>query len=116
VANQLQFGLLLGLTALFIPIAAPNMVTSVYDVTVPEVRSTANGVFNFFDSIGAAISPLLAGLIAVRSSLGNAILLISVGAWALCFVFMIAASFFMPEDVKALRRTMEERAAAEKAA
>jgi hypothetical protein len=52
----------------------------------------------------------------VRSSLGNAILLISVGAWALCFVFMIAASFFMPEDVKELRKTMEERAAAEKAA
>jgi MFS family permease len=115
VANQLQFGLLLGLTALFMPIAAPNMVTSVYDVTVPEVRSTANGVFNFFESIGAAISPLLAGLIAVRSSLGNAILLISVGAWALCFVFMLVGSFFMPEDVKALRKIMEDRAAAERA-
>ena len=79
VANQLQFGLLLGLTALFMPFAAPNMVASVYDVTVPEVRSTANAVFNFFDQIGAATSPLLAGLIAVRSSLGNAILIISVG-------------------------------------
>jgi len=114
VANQLQFGLLRGLTALFMPFAAPNMVASVYDVTVPEVRSTANAVFNFFDQIGAATSPLLAGLIAVRSSLGNAILLISVGAWALCFVFQIAASFFMPEDVKALREEMQKRAAAEK--
>jgi hypothetical protein len=47
--------------------------------------------------------------------LGNAILLISVGAWALCFVFIIAASFFMPEDVKALRKIMGERAAAERA-
>jgi MFS family permease len=114
VANQLQFGLLLGLTALFMPIAAPNMVACVYDVTVPEVRSTANAVFNFFDQIGAASSPLLAGLIAVRSSLGNAILWISVGAWALCFVFQIAASFFMPEDVKTLRDQMQLRADAEK--
>jgi hypothetical protein len=87
-------------------------VASVYDVTVPEVRSTANAVFNFFDQIGAATSPLLAGLIAVRSSLGNAILWISVGAWALCFVFQIAASFFMPADVETLRRQLRERAAA----
>jgi MFS family permease len=115
VANQLQFGLLLGFTAIFMPFAAPNMVASVYDVTVPEVRSTANAVFNFFDQIGAATAPLLAGLIAVRSSLGNAILWISVGAWALCFVFQIAASFFMPADVEALRAEMARRAAAEKA-
>jgi MFS family permease len=116
VANQLQFGLLLGLTALFMPIAAPNLVACVYDVTVPEVRSTANAVFNFFDQIGAATSPLLAGIIAVRSSLGAAILWISVGAWALCFVFMTLASFFMPHDVKVLRDEMARRAAAEKAA
>ncbi|OHD26947.1 MAG: MFS transporter [Spirochaetes bacterium RBG_16_67_19] len=115
VANQLQFGLLLGATALFMPFAAPNMVAGVYDVTVPEVRSTANAVFNFFDQIGAALAPLLAGLIAMRSSLGNAILWISVGAWALCFVFQIAASFFMPADVAALRAEMARRAAAEKA-
>jgi MFS family permease len=116
VPNQLQFGVLLGLTALFMPFAAPNMVASVYDVTVPEVRSTANAVFNFFDQIGAATSPLLAGLIAVRSSLGDAILWISVGAWALCFLFQIAASFFMPHDVRLLREEMARRAAAEKAA
>jgi MFS family permease len=115
VDNQLQFGLLLGLTAIFMPIAAPNMVAGVYDVTLPEVRSTANAVFNFFDQIGSSIAPALAGLIAVRSSLGNAILLISVGAWALCFVFMIVASFFMPHDVGVLRGQMRERAAAEKA-
>ncbi len=115
VASQLQFGLLLGITALFMPFAAPNMVACVYDVTVPEVRSTANAVFNFFDQIGAATSPLLAGLIAVRSSLGNAILIISVGAWALCFVFQILASFFMPADVRALRMIMRERAEAERA-
>ena len=115
VANQLQFGLLLGLTAIFMPFAAPNMVASVYDVTLPEVRSTANAVFNFFDQIGSAIAPALAGLIAVRSSLGSAILLISVGAWALCFVFQIAASFFMPADVETLRRQLRERAAAERA-
>jgi MFS family permease len=116
VASRLQFGLLLGLTALFMPFAAPNMVSSIYDVTVPEVRSTANAVFNFFDQIGAATSPLLAGLIAVRSSLGSAILIISVGAWVLCFVFLIAASFFIPADVRALRDEMALRAAAEKAA
>jgi MFS family permease len=114
-ANQLQFGLLLGVTALFMPFGAPNLVACVYDVTLPEVRSTANAVFNFFDQIGAATAPLLAGLIAVRSSLGEAILWISVGAWALCFVFQIAASFYVSQDVETLRRQLRERAAAERA-
>jgi hypothetical protein len=41
--------------------------------------------------------------------------LISVGAWALCFVFQIAASFFMPADVETLRRQLRERAAVERA-
>jgi hypothetical protein len=72
-------------------------------------------VFNFFEQIGAATSPLLAGLIAVRSSLGNAILIISVGAWALVFVLEIVASFFIPADVRALRAIMKERAEAERA-
>jgi MFS family permease len=114
-ANQLQFGLFLGLTAIFMPFAAPNMIASVYDVTLPGVRSTANAVFNFFDQVGSAIAPALAGWIAVRSSLGNAILIISVGAWALCFVFQLVASCFMPGDVMVLRKQLAEQAAAERA-
>ena len=39
--NQTLFMILLAATALFIPFAAPNVVSTVYDVTLPEVRSTS---------------------------------------------------------------------------
>ena len=35
------FTILLGLTAFFMPFASPNVISTVYDVTLPEVRSTA---------------------------------------------------------------------------
>ncbi len=35
------FMVMLALTALFIPFSAPNMISTVYDITLPEVRSSA---------------------------------------------------------------------------
>jgi MFS family permease len=113
--QTLLFGMLLAATALFMPFAAPNMVASVYDVTLPEIRSTANAVFNFFDQIGSSIAPLLAGLIAVKASLGSAILIISVSAWLICFVFIVMAAVVIPRDIEHLRSQLRERAALEQA-
>jgi MFS family permease len=113
--QTLLFGMLLAATALFMPFAAPNMVASVYDVTLPEIRSTANAVFNFFDQIGSSIAPLLAGLIAVKASLGSAILIISVSAWLICFVFIVMAAVVIPRDIEHLRGQLRERAALEQA-
>jgi MFS family permease len=113
--QTLLFGVLLAATALFMPFAAPNMVASVYDVTLPEIRSTANAVFNFFDQIGSSIAPLLAGLIAVKASLGSAILIISVSAWLICFVFIVLAAVVIPRDIEHLRGQLRERAAIEQA-
>ena len=62
-------------------------ISTVYDITLPEVRSTAMAVQYFIESAGAALAPLMAGLIAVRSSLHNAILLICVSTWVLCSIF-----------------------------
>ena len=107
---QTTFLILLMITALFIPFAAPNVISTVYDITLPEVRSTALAVQYFIESAGAALAPLLAGLIAVRSSLQNAILLICVSAWVLCSIFFAFAAYLVPHDVEALRRAMRERA------
>jgi MFS family permease len=41
------FTVLLGLTALFMPFASPNVISTVYDITLPEVRSTAVSVQYF---------------------------------------------------------------------
>ena len=110
-SSQLAFGVLLCAAALFIPFASPNVLSSFYDVTEPEIRATTNAVQNFIESAGSAAAPLLAGIIADRTSLETSILLICTGAWALCFAFFVFVARFMPRDIEALKATLRERAA-----
>jgi MFS family permease len=114
--NQGLFLIMLSITALFIPFAAPNVVSSIYDVALPEVRSTALAIQYFIESAGAALAPLMAGLIAVRYSLQDAILIICVSTWVLCSIFFAFAAYFVPRDIETLRSQMRERAEKERAA
>lgn len=104
------FFLLMMLTALFMPFAAPNTVAIVHDVTVPEVRSTAQSVEYFLENFGAASAPLLAGLIATAYDLKTTILWISTLAWGLCFLLYLGAFFTIDQDVRNLRAQMKSRA------
>ena len=110
--NQGLFMLMLSATALFIPFSAPNVTSTVFDVSLPEVRSTAAAIQYFIESAGAALAPLMAGMIAVKSSLGNAILLICISAWLLCSVVLALAAALVPHDIEALREQMRQRAQA----
>jgi len=113
--NQMLFMILLAATALFIPIAAPNVVSTVYDVTLPEVRSTALSIQYLIESSGAALAPGIAGLIADQTSLKSAFLLICVSTWILCGIFFALVAFFVPHDVQVLREQMRQRAEQERA-
>jgi MFS family permease len=114
-SQQLPFGILLAFTCIFMPFASPNVVTTIYDMTLPEVRSTANALQNFFEQVGSSAAPLIAGLIAVNSSLQDAILIICVSAWSLCFVFLLISAYLVPKDLQDLRNQLQQRAAIEKA-
>lgn len=109
-ANQGLFLILLALTALFIPFSAPNVVSTVFDVTLPEVRSTAMSIQYFIESAGAALAPLIAGFIADRSSLQTSILLICVSAWLVCGVVFATLIRLVPRDIDVLRGQMRARA------
>ncbi|MDZ4158374.1 MAG: MFS transporter [Anaerolineaceae bacterium] len=115
VQNQTLFMVLLGCTALFIPFAGPNVISTVFDVSLPEVRSTAMSTMMFAESAGAALAPLIAGMIADRASLHDAILYISVSTWLLCFLFFLATAYIVPRDIATLRQQMRERAQFEQA-
>jgi len=114
IANQGLFLVMLALTALFIPFAAANVISTVYDITLPEVRSTAQAVQSFIESAGAALSPLIAGFIADRSSLHDAILYICVSTWVLCAIFFLFVARSVPQDIATLRGQLRERAEYEK--
>lgn len=110
------FFVFLVLTAVFMPFAAPNVVSAVNDITLPEVRSTAVAIQYFIENAGAATAPLLAGIIAVRANLGTAILLICTSAWILCAIFFGVAARLIPHDIAVLRAQLRERAEKERAA
>lgn len=113
--NTLLFTISMAITAIFIPFASPNVLSTVFDVTLPEVRSTSNAIQYLIEQGGSAVAPALAGIIAVQYNLHTAILYISVGAWLLCFLFILGSIYFLPKDLHMLREQMSERARLETA-
>ena len=112
--NTGLFMVMLMATALFIPFASPNVISTVYDITLPEVRSTALAIQYFIENGGAALAPLLAGFIARDTNLHTAILLICVSTWLLGAVFLGFTAYLVPKDIQTLRDQMRERAEEEK--
>jgi hypothetical protein len=84
----------------------------VYDVTVPEIRSTAQAIEYFIENAGAVTAPLLTAYIAQAFDLQTAIMLICTVAWGLCFFFYLGAIFTIDKDSHDLRHQMAERAKA----
>jgi MFS transporter, Spinster family, sphingosine-1-phosphate transporter len=114
VENQGLFLVLLLITAVFIPFASANVIASVYDITLPEVRSTALSIQYLIENGGAALAPLLAGFIARDYSLHTAILTICVSAWIMGSIFLGMTAYLIPRDIATLRNQMQERAEAER--
>ncbi len=105
-----QFFILMCLTAVFMALSSPNVIATVYDVTVPEIRSTAQATSYFIENAGAAFAPIITGMIADAIDLKTAILLICTVAWGLCFLFYLGAIFTIDKDANDLRKQMGERA------
>ena len=103
----LVFGVL---TAFVIPMAGPNVVAAITDVTEPELRSSATAFLRFFENAGSALSPAIVGFIAEAHSLQYSITWISVSTWILCGVFFTILSIIIVGDIERLRRLMRERA------
>ncbi len=105
-----QFFIFMCLTAVFMPLSSANVIATVYDVTVPEVRSTAQAMEYFIENGGAVSAPLLTAYIARAFDLQTAILIICTVAWGLCFFFYLGAIFTIDKDSHDLRSQMAERA------
>ena len=104
------FMVLLGLAGITMSMPSPNVTALTFEITVPEVRSTAQSIQKLVEDGGSAVSPFLAGLIATRYSLHLAILVICIATWLLCAVFFAAMVRTVPHDIDVLRKTMRERA------
>lgn len=108
--DKTAFFIFMCLSAIFMPLSSANVTATVFDITVPEIRSTAQALEYFIENIGAVAAPTLAGILSVTYGKGQAILWICVSAWILCFFFYLGAFFTIDEDIKRLRDQMAERA------
>jgi hypothetical protein len=81
----------------------------VQDITEPEVRSTAHSIIGVAETAGSALAPLLAGFLAVRSSLGNAMQVITLTAWGIGLVILTYVLVVVPRDIQRLRDVMKTR-------
>mgnify|MGYP006293344809 CR=1 FL=1 len=111
--NRLLFTVLLGVTGVVMPMNGPSMMATVPDITLPEVRSTAQAVRKLVEDGGAALAPFLAGVVATRTSLHTAIVTISVSTYLASAAILVVVGYLIPGDIEALRMTMQGRAAAE---
>ncbi len=53
VEARASFFIFMRLTAIFMPLSSANVIATVYDITVPEVRSTAQAVEYFVENLAA---------------------------------------------------------------
>ena len=104
------FKFLLWMTCFFIPLPSPNIAASVYDVVLPDIRSTATSIQYFLGNLGSAFAPLLAGFIAQTSSLGTALLSISLASWLGSSILLGISAYFLPSDHEKMRKLLKERA------
>ncbi|MBN8591046.1 MAG: MFS transporter [Anaerolineae bacterium] len=112
-APPLTFGLLLAATAFFVLFSGPNVIGTIQDITLPEVRSTALSVQYFVENIGAAAAPLMVGLLSTQMGergLSNAILLVCLVTYAACGFFLLLAVWRVPEDIAEFKGQMRDRA------
>ena len=103
VTAKTTFLVMLAALALFTPFASPNVVSTICDVTLPEVRIASVTIESFVESVGAALSPLIAGLIAV----------ICTSTWAVCALLLVGVIFLVPRDIEAIRAELRLRAQTE---
>src|SRR5215213_6968069 len=86
VEDKNTFFALMCLTALFMPFSSPNVTSTVFDISLPEIRSSAQAVEYFIENSGAALAPTIAGAIAFSTgSKQYAITVVCITAWVLCF-------------------------------
>ena len=107
--NVLSFRILLAITSFFIPLASPNIASSVYDIVLPEMRSTATSIQYFLGNLGSAFAPLLAGAISQTYSLKTALLVISLSAWTVTAAILALSLINFKNDWNTMHQELRER-------
>ena len=109
--QRLAFAVVIALTGITMSWPMSNIPAIIQDVSEPEIRSSAGALGSFVWNSVAALSPWVAGLIAVRASLKFAILSICTVAWIISIVLLVALLKPVRSDMARVRDGLRQRAA-----
>jgi MFS family permease len=112
VGQDVTFTVVMAATALLINYAHPNVVTTIQDVTEPEVRSTAHAMLGIAEQSGSALAPLLVGIIAVGNTLQFGMTVVCGVGFAVSSALLLLTTLVVSRDTQRFRAAMAERAAA----
>ncbi|MHB8070575.1 MAG: MFS transporter [Candidatus Cryosericum sp.] len=107
--HHLAFAVLAMIGSFLTGFAAANIVATISDISPPEVRSTALAVQSLVETTGAALAPLLTGIVALRISLGTAFLILIAGASALWIPCYLVALRNVARDIEGTRAELRTR-------
>jgi len=107
--REVAFSIFVAVGAFFSAFAAPNVGAAICDVSLPEVRSTSLAMQSLVETTGTALAPLIAGLLAAKSDLRTAFIIIIAGATILWAPFYCIALLSMPRDIEKTRAELLAR-------
>lgn len=100
------------ITAFFMPMASPNVVATVFDITEPEIRSTSLSILRWSENIGSAFAPLTVGVLWYRvfGTLGTASWVLSAVTWGICGLIFLILLSRIETDIVHVRKVLSQRA------
>ncbi len=106
---QSMFSLCLMGMGFFMAFTWPNLIASVLDITLPELRASAIAIIFLLRAIGIIISPRILSMLGAQVGIQDALMWICIGSWGVCLIFCYGLLFFIPQEMEQLRRHMAYR-------
>lgn len=103
------FVLLMMLMGFFMSFTWPNIIASILDTALPELRASASSILLLFQSLGALLGPWLVSILQKGLGLGNAMLAVCLGAWGICLLLQFGLLIHIPKNIEELRQHMAYR-------
>lgn len=111
ISEMMSFPYIISMTLLgfFMGFVRPNMLASIQDVTLPEIRGTAYGLFLLSEALGTLFASFIVSFLHLSLDLGRVILVTCVGGWLFSFIVQLILLKTLPAEVESLRRHMAYR-------
>jgi MFS family permease len=103
------FGWTVMLMGLFMSFSIPNLLASIMDIALPEIRSFIIAIFLLILALPQFFHPYLMAVFQRFTDLRSAILWLCLGSWGLSILFQIGLFVKIPGDIEHLRRHMARR-------